>query len=68
MDGFTLVSKGDGIDPDRYCICDHCGARVETGILNLADHWSKCFGKKEFDYMMSDPERYIDEKKLELNK
>lgn len=67
MDGFTLVHDDKlEIDPNRYCICDHCGARVETGIFNLADHWSKCFGKEEFEFMKSDPLLYLETKKQSI--
>lgn len=25
-----------------YCICIHCKTRVETGIVNLSEHWFYC--------------------------
>lgn len=25
-----------------HCICKKCGVRVETGIINLSQHWAKC--------------------------
>lgn len=68
FDGFTFVATGnfDKQLPTGHCICDHCGARVETGIMNLAEHWSKCWGKAEFEEMKSDPKRYIEKKKMEI--
>ena len=66
MEGYTFVAT-DNLDQaiqTGHCICDHCGQRVETGIMNLADHWSKCWGKEEFNFIMSNPEKYIEMKKL----
>lgn len=46
---FIQTSK-DGTDRIRtgYCICKKCGQRVETGIINLSEHWSKCY-KEEYE-------------------
>ena len=44
MDTFTFVPTGnlDRAIPTGYCICNDCGARVETGIINLSEHYWTC--------------------------
>lgn len=38
MLGFTMI------EPFKFQ-CDTCGEVVLSGILNITDHFSKCFGK-----------------------
>lgn len=38
MLGFTMIQ------PFKFR-CDTCGEIVPSGILNITDHFSKCFGK-----------------------
>lgn len=32
--------------------CKNCGAILETGILNLSDHWAACGGKDFYNALM----------------
>jgi hypothetical protein len=68
METFIFIATGnlDKEIPTGYCICKHCFERVETGIMNLAYHWSNCSGKEEFELMMKNPELYIKKKKESL--
>ena len=31
---------------DDHIECKICGARVETGIINVSGHWAECAGKE----------------------
>jgi len=42
---FTVVYESD-IWGD-YLVCNHCGERVERGIVNVSDHWVKCLKRKD---------------------
>jgi hypothetical protein len=41
-DGLTIIydEKGE-VD---HLICDHCGERVEPGIVTISEHYVKCQG------------------------
>lgn len=41
---FVEEPKGQPKDcvPTGYLICNHCGSRVETGIITVSEHWFHC--------------------------
>ena len=47
MNGFKFVPTGnfDKHIQTGHCICETCGVKVETGVVNLVTHWKDCCGK-----------------------
>jgi len=48
-DDFTFVPDKDHHSPIQYghLICNHCGDRVETGIVTVSDHWLGCLKRTD---------------------
>jgi hypothetical protein len=58
FDTYDFIPTGG--DPEGiqtgYCICKKCKQRVETGIVNLSEHWWKCSSDdamKAFSFAMA---------------
>lgn len=43
---FKIVYEKDKVWGD-YLKCNHCGERVERGIVPVSNHWMRCLKRKE---------------------
>ena len=46
MRDFEIIYKDDLILGD-YLICNHCGERVERGIVTVSHHWMHCLKRTD---------------------
>ncbi len=46
LDDFTIIYKEDKLFGD-YLLCNHCGERVERGIVPASHHWVYCLKRTD---------------------
>lgn len=46
MEDFKIIYETDKVFGD-YLICNHCGEKVEKGIVTVSHHWMHCLKRTE---------------------